>query len=155
MICPDMCHYVFYFPFFKIVFKRSATINIFHICFSLREVSGFIFIAINCLVWNYQLSDTTPKIINVKLCSTLFLLSLFLFSSTWFLSLPLFFCCKTVAWDHGGTTCCPFLGFHFFRRIFHNSFTDCSRSFLNYTLLSKFATFSSNVFNLIWKKVIF
>ena len=148
MICPDMCHYVFYFPFFKIVFKRSTTINIFHICFSLGEISGFIFFALNCLLWNYQFSDTTPKIINFKLFSTLFLLSLFLFSSTWFLSLPLFVCYKTVAWDHDGTTCCHFFSFHFFSRIFHNSFTDCSRSFLNYTLLSKFVTFSSNVLSM-------
>ena len=41
-----------------------------------------------------------------------------------------------------------FLGFHFFSRIFHNSFTDCSRSFLNYTLLSKFVTFYSNILSI-------
>ena len=41
-----------------------------------------------------------------------------------------------------------FLGFHFFPRILHNSFTDCSRSFLNYTLLSKFVTFYSNILSI-------
>ena len=78
MIYPNMCHYVFYFSSFKIVFKCSTTINIFHFCFSLEEVSDFIFIALNYLFWNYEFSDTTPKIINLKLCSTSFLSS-FLF----------------------------------------------------------------------------
>ena len=90
------------------------TINIFHLCFSLGEVSGFIFIACNYLLWNYQFSDTIPKIINLKLCSTSPLPSLFFFSSTWFLSLPLLFCFKTVAWDDGGTTYCHLCRFSFF-----------------------------------------
>ena len=126
------------------LFLSALLDDIFHLCFSLGEVSGFIFIAFNYLLSNYQFSDTIPKIINLKLRSTSPLPSLFFFSSPWFLSLPLFFCFKTFTWDYGGTTCCHLCRFSVFSRIFHNWFTDCSRSFLNLTLLSKFFIFFSN-----------
>ena len=106
------CITVFYFWFFMIVFKAFyLPMNIFDLCFTLGEVSGFMFFALNYLVWNYQFSDNIADF--CRRCSCFFL--------------PDF--CLRIAWDCDGTTCCHLFRFLSFPRIFHNSFTDCSRSF--------------------------
>ena len=161
MICPDMYHYVFCFWFFITDFKAfHLTAIFFHLCFTLGEVSGFMFVLLNYLVSNYQFSDTITKNYQFKtLLHQISFVAVFCFLLPNFCVYRFSFTVKLLHKIMAVLLVVFYISFHPFLEFFitHSLIvSDLLTVLYNNLNFSHFLLmYFLNVFNLIWKKKFF